>query len=577
VTKQARRPLRIVLTGFSGTGKSLVAPLVAQKLGWEAFDTDALIERAAVRPIADIFARDGEPLFRELESQALRDACSHSRAVISTGGGALLRPDNRQLMAEGGFIVCLEARPETILQRLCEGTEEEPLDRPLLAGPVLSGAEGPDPLGRIRELKAARQPLYALADHTVHTDGLSPEEVATEVVRAWRRRSAKALADPHRLQALAGTPVTPAAPVPAGTACVVHTPSASYPVYVEWDALFDLGRRLREAGLTRQAYLISDETVFARYGPQAEAALRQADIPVDSYSVRPGEASKSLATAAAIYDWLVEHRAERGHAIVALGGGMVTDLAGYVATTFARGLPLVHVPTSLLAMVDAAIGGKVAVNHPRAKNLIGAFYQPRLVLADVATLQTLPAREFVSGWAEVIKHAMIADAGLLAFLEENAEGILKLNPEPTKEAIRRSVAIKAAVVSQDEREETGERTVLNYGHTLAHALEAATGYDRLLHGEAVAVGMTAAASISRRLGLLPLELVERQQRLLERFGLPTRADRIDRRRIADAMARDKKVQAKAIRWVLLEGVGRPVLRDDVPAAVVEQALDEALS
>ncbi|KKK74946.1 hypothetical protein LCGC14_2878670, partial [marine sediment metagenome] len=233
-------------------------------------------------------------------------------------------------------------------------------------------------------------------------------------------------------------------------------------------------QRLREAGLTTQAYIISDEAVFARYGKQAEAALALADIPVASYTVPQGEASKSLDTAGAIYDWLIGQRAERGHAVVALGGGMVTDLAGYVAATYARGLPLVHVPTSLLAMVDAAIGGKVAVNHPRSKNAIGAFYQPRFVLADVSTLRTLPPRE-LSGWAEAIKHAMILDADLLAFFEEHADAVLRLEPEPTTEAIRRSVAIKAAVVSEDEREETGRRTVLNYGHTVGHAIEAVTG------------------------------------------------------------------------------------------------------
>lgn len=571
-----RRPTRIVLTGFSGTGKSLVAPLVARRLalrlrsgqGWPVVDTDALIQEAAGRSIADIFARDGEPYFRGLEADALRIACGQSRAVLSTGGGAVLRAENRRLMAEGGFVVCLEARPETILQRLNEGAAEEPLGRPLLTGP--------DPLGCIRELKEGRQPFYALADHTVHTDGLSPEGVAAEVVRAWRRLSATALADPGRLQGLAGAPVTGLAYAPADAVCMVHAASASYPVFVAWDALLDLGRRLREAGLTGQAYLISDETVFARYGPQAEAALRQADIPVDSYTVPAGEARKSLQTAASIYDWLVERKAERGHTIVALGGGVITDMAGHVAATFARGLPLVHAPTSLLAMVDAAIGGKVGVNHPQAKNLIGAFYQPRLVLSDVATLRTLSPREVASGWAEVIKHAFIADAELFSYLEENAELILELEPEPTTEAIRRSVAIKAAVVAEDEREETGRRAVLNYGHTLGHALEAATHYDRFLHGEAVAVGMAAAASISRRLGLLSPAVVERQRRLLERFGLPIRGEGIDRGAIAAAMALDKKVQARAIRWVLLEDVGRTVLRDDVPPAVVEEALDEVL-
>ena len=323
-----RRPIRIVLTGFSGTGKSLVAPLVAQRLGWPVVDTDALIEEAAGRSIADIFARDGEPYFRGLEADALRTACGQARAVLSAGGGAVLRAENRRLMAKGGFIVCLEARPETILRRLNEGAEEEPLDPDGRGRPLLTG---PDPLGRIRELKEGRQPFYALADHTVHTDGLSLQEVAAEVVLAWRRLSAAALADPGRLQGLAGAPVTGVAYAPADAACMVHAASASYPVFVAWDALLDLGRLLREAGLTGQAYLISDETVFARYGPRAEAALRQADIPVDSYTVPAGETGKSLQTAAAIYDWLVERKAERGHTIVALGGGVITDMAGHVA------------------------------------------------------------------------------------------------------------------------------------------------------------------------------------------------------------------------------------------------------
>src|SRR3990170_5120611 len=185
------RPQRIVLTGFSGTGKSAVAALVAERLGWELVDTDSLVEQAAGRPIADIFAREGETRFRELEAEAVRQACARERAVVSAGGGATLRPDSRRLLADGGFVVCLEARPETVLQRLREGVEGE-LDRPLLAGA--------DPLSRIRELKAARQPVYALADHTVHTDGLTPEDVAAEVVRAWEERSPAALDVPGRLE-----------------------------------------------------------------------------------------------------------------------------------------------------------------------------------------------------------------------------------------------------------------------------------------------------------------------------------------------------------------------------------------
>ncbi len=565
MSSRTKHTLRIILTGFSGTGKSSVAPLVARALGWEAVDTDMLVKRAAGKPVADIFGDEGEDRFRELEAEALQDACSRANVVVAAGGGAVLRAESRRVMADGGFVVCLEARPETILRRLGEGAGSEPLDRPLLAGD--------DPLFRIRGLKASRQPLYALCDWTIHTDALSSEAVAAEVVRAYESVAVTVPAYAERLSG--GVDVEGRAP--DGAACVVRTASRHYPVFVGWGALSQLGQLMRrEAGLARQAYVVSDEAVFHHYGDEIEGALRSAEIPCGSYTVPPGEASKSLETASHIYDWLIQRKAERGHTIVALGGGMVTDLAGHVAATFARGLPLVHVPTSLLAMVDASIGGKVGVNHPQAKNMIGSFYQPRFVLMDVATLRTLSSRELCSGWAEVIKHAFIADGDLLSFLDDNCDRILALEPETTTEAIRRSVAIKAAVVSRDEREETGLRTKLNYGHTLAHAIESASGYSRFLHGEAVAVGMTAAAEISVRVGLLVPEVADRQRRLLERYHLPTRADGLDRARVEAAMALDKKVEGKAIRWVLLKGVGSPVLRDEVPPEVVAEALDSLL-
>jgi len=568
-----KRPQRIILTGFSGTGKTEVARLIAERLGWQAVDSDDAIVKAAGKPIPAIFRDHGEKHFRTLEHTVLRQLCSHPKTIIAAGGGAILAAENRRLMAQGGFIVCLEARPETILERLRPQFETDPVARPLLATP--------DSLRRIRELKSFRQPYYALADHTVHTDGLSMEQVAAEVVHAWRELSAAALEDQGRVAALAAAPSAREADAPycqpPGAACVVRTSSATYPVFVSWGALPDLGQRMADAGLAGRAYLISDSRVHARWGAAAEEALRAAGFRVACHVVPAGETSKSLETAAAIYDWLVSQRAERGEAIVALGGGMVCDLAGFVAATFVRGLPLVHVPTSLLAMVDAAVGGKVAVNHKDGKNLIGAFYQPRLVLADVSTLQTLPPRELTAGWAEVIKHALIMDEGLLHLLEENADAVMSLEPTVTSEVISRSIALKAAVVSEDEREETGRRTILNYGHTIGHGLETAAEYAGMLHGEAVAVGMAGAARIACRLGLLPPETAERQDALIARFGLPLRASGIDAAKVLAAMALDKKIKSGDIRWVLLEDIGRPVIRQDVPPALVEEVVSELLS
>jgi len=565
-------PSRIVLSGFSGAGKSAVAPLLAEHFGWDLVDTDALVEERAGKPILDIFRDAGEDAFRELESAAIIDACARDNVVISAGGGAVLRAKNRHALAQAAFVVCLEARPQTILARLTSRGNTEQLDRPLLATD--------DPLSRITELKAARQHLYALCDWAVHTDGLTPEQVAAEVIRAHDERATEILATGGRVEAM----TAPAAPaptrtlhaVPDGAACMVGAASGEYPVFVGWGTLSGLGGLLRDVGLDRFAYVISDETVWHHLGDEVEASLRAAQIDFDSYNVPPGEASKTLDTASDLYDWLIEHRAERGHTVVAVGGGVVTDLGGYVAATFARGIPLVHVPTSTLGQVDAAIGGKVAVNLPRAKNMIGVFQQPRFVLADVAVMRTLPEREVRSGLAEAIKMSLLDSEDHVAFFEDNAEAILKLDRDATVEAVRRSVCFKAAVVSEDEFETKGRRSFLNYGHTLAHAIESTTGYSRFRHGEADGIGMMAAGQMSVAMGLLAPEVLDRQRALLERYGLPMSADGLDRARLLDAVALDKKVQGKKVRWVLLEAIGRPALRDDVPDDIVTAALDSVL-
>jgi 3-dehydroquinate synthase len=285
--------------------------------------------------------------------------------------------------------------------------------------------------------------------------------------------------------------------------------------------------------------------------------------------------SKTLDTVSHIYDWLVDCRVERGDVVVAVGGGVITDMVGFVAATFLRGLSLVQVPTSLIAMTDAAVGGKTAVNHPKAKNLIGAFYQPRLVLADVQALTTLPERELTCGWAEVIKHGLVLDGELNAFLEKNAKKLVKLDPEASTEAVRRSVAVKARIVSEDEKEQ-GRRMLLNYGHTIGHGLEAATNYGRFLHGEAICVGMVGAAMLSEALGVLPPEVVKQHRDILKMFGLPISCVDVDVKAVMKAMELDKKVKGKAVRWVLLEGIGQPVIRQDVAKQVVAKVLEELL-
>ncbi len=565
----ARRPQRIFLTGFSFTGKSLVAPLVAQALGWQVIDLDDLIEEAAGKAVPQIFAEEGEPGFRLREGEALQNACRRRRVVVATGGGVVLAEENRRAMGEGGFVVCLEARPETILHRMRAAGGDSTSERPLL--------KGDDPLNRIRNLKGLRQPLYALADCAVHTDNLSPEHVAAEIVRAWRRYSAACPSDGSRFAATDGERV--ASVTETGTpdvACWVTTETVRYPVYAGWGTLAQLGERMQAVDLTGAAYVISDSNVCRHYGQEVEKILVDAGFATDSYVVPAGEVSKDLTVASKIYDWLVTRKAERKHSIVALGGGVVGDLTGFVAATYLRGIPLVQVPTSLLAMVDASIGGKVAVDHREGKNLIGAFYQPRLVFADVATLKTLPERELTSGWAEVIKHALIMDSELLALLEKRADDLRALQPAITTQVVRHSMVLKAQVVAADERELTGRRSILNFGHTVGHGLESATGYGVLLHGEAVALGMVAAAEVGQAMGVTPPGLADRQRRLLEGFGLPVRIRGIDIEAVLKAISFDKKTSDKSVRWVLLRDIGQPVLRNDVPPALVRRVIEGML-
>ena len=323
----------------------------------------------------------------------------------------------------------------------------------------------------------------------------------------------------------------------------------------------------------RRALLVTDEHVSRLAGP-FQVALEGVGIAVTQAVVMAGESSKSLQVAADLYDRLVALRADRHTAVVALGGGVVGDLAGFAAATYARGLPLVMVPTSLLAQVDSSVGGKVGVNHPRAKNVIGAFHQPVGVWIDTQSLATLPPRELRCGLAEVIKYGVILDVELFAFLEQNAASILALEHTAIRHIVARSCALKADVVARDEREETGLRAVLNFGHTIGHAIEAVSGYGgAYLHGEAVAVGMVAASRLAERLGWLDPTTTSRLSTLIQAFGLPVSAPGLDPDELLEAMTRDKKNQSGRTRFVLPRALGRVELTDAAPEAEIRRVLE----
>ncbi len=538
-------PRRITLIGFSGTGKSTVARLLAQDLDWVAVDSDELIAAEVEKTIPEIFAEDGEVVFRRLEAEIFSRLTTQDRLVAAAGGGATTLNETRRGICQSGLVVCLEAMPRTIYSRLASGIDGD--ERPLLGRS--------DSLTRISRLKAQRAPLYSQADFTVHTDALTAAEVAGEISRWYRTHADGAFGLPGRIDSLASAPpLLPATIDAPGARAFVRAASGEYPAYVSWGALENLGEYAERASTARRVFLISDTNVLAVWGEPAVASLRDRGFTVYTYAVAPGDASKSLNQAGLAYDWLASHRAERRDAIIGLGGGMVTDLAGYVAATYLRGVPLIQVPSSLLGMVDAAIGGKTAVNHGGAKNIVGAFYQPRAVVADVSTLATLPRRELVEGFGEVVKHAFVRDPELLTLLEERLEELLALDPDLMTELVARNIEIKAEIVSADERE-ANTRELLNFGHTLGHAFEAAGGYEALLHGEAVSAGMLAAAEIGRRTGVTPDAVVQRLARLIDRAGMAQRPPAgLDPDRVKMALSMDKKIIGGGQRWVLLEDV-----------------------
>ncbi|MFO0927781.1 MAG: 3-dehydroquinate synthase [Gemmataceae bacterium] len=345
----------------------------------------------------------------------------------------------------------------------------------------------------------------------------------------------------------------------------------SYDIAITTDALDDLGPFVRARCAGTFALVVCDDHVVAHADGVAHA-LQQVGFRTVVKVMPAGEPTKSLTAAATLYDALAAERADRKSLVVAVGGGVIGDLAGFAAATYNRGLPFVQVPTSLLAMVDSSVGGKVGINHPKGKNLIGAFHQPVGVWIDTASLETLPVREYRSGLAEVVKYGVILDAEFFTYLEANAEGILRQEARHVEHIVARSCRLKADVVERDERELTGLRAVLNYGHTFAHAFETAAGYGTWLHGEAVAAGMVCASRLAERRGLIPAEITERQIALLKWFDLPVAPEDWPIDELIGIMGTDKKAEAGRLRFVLPVRLGEVRLFDDVPRADVAAVL-----
>jgi 3-dehydroquinate synthase len=382
--------------------------------------------------------------------------------------------------------------------------------------------------------------------------------------------------------------MTAAVQASAPMSATVGLGDRAYDIVIGRGQLASIGRRIAELKPGAKAAIVTDENVARHYLARIEAALTEAGVTTMHVAVPPGEGSKSVASFERVCDALIAARIERGDIVVALGGGVVGDLAGFAAASVRRGLDFVQVPTSLLAQVDSSVGGKTGINSRYGKNLIGAFHQPRLVIADTALLDTLPPREFRAGYAEVAKHGLLGDADYFAWLEANWQDIFSgapvrgANAAPRDHAVLRSIQIKAAVVARDERE-TGDRALLNLGHTFGHAFEAAAGFsDKLLHGEAIAIGIACAFELSARLGLLPQAEAERAIRHIAAVGLPTHIRDVPAVKTnADALmgliGQDKKVKRGKLTFILVRGIGASFVANDVDPAQVRAFLAEKLS
>ncbi len=531
----------IVLVGLMGAGKTSIGRRLAARLGLPFRDADQEIELAAGCTIPELFARYGEPAFRDGERRVIRRLLAGDPMVIAYGGGAFMDSLTREATRTDAVSVWLRCSLQTLVRRVASRD-----NRPLLAGK--------DREETLRELMERRYPLYAEADLIVDCGDEAPDHTTAQVLNAlmdWR---------------------------PARRLHVV-LPSTSYDVVIGENLLARAGALLAPRLPQKRAMVVSDQTVADLHLATLMRGLNETAVAAEAVIVRPGEASKNLETYLDVVDQLLEARVERRTAVIALGGGVVGDLAGFAAATTLRGLPFIQIPTTLLSQVDSSVGGKTGVNTRRGKNLVGAFYQPRMVLADTDTLSTLPPRELRAGYAEIAKAGLIGDAAFFAWCERHGAGVVSGDRDAQAEAIKRACAFKAAVVGDDEREEKPNdgRALLNLGHTFGHALEAEYGYDGgLLHGEGVAVGLGLAFKLSARLGHCAHADAERVIAHVSGVGLPADLSMLNRRfsaaNLIGHMRRDKKVRDGALNFVLTRGIGQAFTSADVPPDAVADLL-----
>ncbi|MEM7403135.1 MAG: 3-dehydroquinate synthase [Myxococcota bacterium] len=534
----------ISLIGPPGVGKSSAGQHIAQQLNWRFIDTDAVIVQQQGMPVHHIIDTRGRSYFRQCEQQVCRDLAQVKQCVIATGGGFALCADNRHLLHTISHVYSLHANATTLTQRLSGSTQIRPGLQQHPPQPCLQQ--------RMQQLLLQRHSTYSnssfLHINTLHKSAL---QVAKEIVQRHQAAIACATTANHASDLLVASAGCP-----------------PYPLHIQTGGLKHVGHWLRFVlGHTWRVAIVADKTVWQHHGSSIAHSLQQINQPFDVWLVPGGERSKTMRTATRMLHNLLANGFTRDSCILALGGGCVSDLAGFVAATFARGIAWLSLPSSLLAMVDACIGGKTAVNLPQAKNMVGAFYPPKAILLDPQLLQTLPPAHLKCGVAEIIKHALLADTTLLHMLQQPNCCL------HNEQLLQRAIAVKVALVQQDPFEQA-ERMLLNLGHTFGHALESATNY-KLLHGNAVALGLLAAAHLSHNVGLCSSSLPTTIKQLLTKWQLPTQLPpQCSPQTIWQIMQTDKKRHNGQLRFILLKQPGSPCIYTQVPPHKVLHALNQ---
>jgi shikimate kinase/3-dehydroquinate synthase len=534
----------IVLVGLMGAGKTSIGRRLALRMGLPFRDADQEIEAAAGCSVADFFARFGEAEFRLGERRVIKRLLSGPPCVLATGGGAFMDAETRAAIRAEGLSVWLRCSLPTLVRRTAPRSH-----RPLL--------RHGDPAVILAGLIEVRHPVYAEADVVVDCGDDSPDVTTGRVLEAVQTFRA-----PLRVP--------------------VALTTGAYEVVIGQGLIARAGALLAPVLPQKRAVIVTDEHVAALHLPALVAGLSDAGFDLRQIVVPPGEASKSLAMYGHVTDSLLETGVERRTAVIALGGGVVGDLAGFAAATTLRGLPFVQVPTTLLAQVDSSVGGKTGINTDFGKNLVGAFHQPRMVLADTGVLASLPRRELRAGYAEIVKAALIGSNRFYEWCEAHGPALIAGDAGLQAEAVAGACAFKADVVAGDEREEKASdgRALLNLGHTFAHVLEAEYGYSgALLHGEAVALGLGLAFRLSEKLEVCPNGVADRVIRHIRACGMAAELPELNRRfsaaRLAAHMQRDKKMRDGKLAFVLVRDIGQAFTSRDVPEAAVLAVLREA--